>query len=215
MHGTFPSTGNRPANCTELSRVFGGKIIFGFVGKRCFGIRTAKCDVYDKICGRKTITNKEKAQLYAQVQLEVSQDIDDAVQVAVADAMRQQQASIARQQQQTANTFPASTFGAASLPSAPVKWQNDNLTQKYLDKDFAAATNFYRGQAEQARWSMSSGAFQGVLQRSNNVVRAINPENLNLFNADRIITTETTHIIPSGTYLNAIKKQEICQIWTA
>jgi hypothetical protein len=150
--------------------------------------------------GFEELTAQEKAQLYMQTQemaSEVAQQVaQETAQQAVADAMR-------KQQNQQSSQGALVSFPSASVPNMPVKWSQDIETQKLLDKDFSAATSFYRGQTEQGKWSLSSGQYQNVLSKSNNVVKAVNSENLELFD-EKIITTETTHIIPSGTYLTAI-----------
>jgi len=152
--------------------------------------------------GFEELTAAEKALLYTQTQdmaQEVAQQVAyETAQQAVADAMKRQSQSQPAAQNQALVSFPG-----ANVPAVPTKWTQDYETQKLLDKDFAAATNYFRGQTEQHRWSLSSGQYQNVLSKSNNVTRAVNKENLELFD-EKIITTETTHIIPTGTYLTAI-----------
>ena len=149
------------------------------------------------------LTPQEKAELYAQTSAEVAQQVaQEVARQEVADAMKEQREILAKQQaKQYQNSLPS--FSSSNNPPVPFKWTNDDETQKLLDKDFTIATNFFRGQTEQHRWALSGGQYQNALSRSNNTTRAVDRENMDLFDMN-IITTQTTHTIPSGSYLTAI-----------
>lgn len=152
------------------------------------------------------LTPQEKAELYTQT-VDVAQQVaQEVAQQAVADALQEQREMFAKQSKAQANSVfsqTSSPFSTINNPPTPLKWYNDDETQKLLDKDFTTATNFYRGQTEQGRWAMSGGQYQNALSKSNNTTRAVDSENMDLFDMN-IITTSTTHTIPSGSYLTAI-----------
>jgi len=149
------------------------------------------------------LTPQEKAELYTQTVDLAQQVAQDAARQAVADEMKEQREILAKQQARQAQSNVLPQFSSVNNPPAPLKWHSDAETQKLLDKDFSAATSYYRGQTEQGKWAISNGQYQNALSKSNNTTRAIDIENMDLFDMN-VITTSTTHTIPAGTYLTAI-----------
>jgi hypothetical protein len=147
------------------------------------------------------LTPQEKAELYTQTVDLAQQVAQDAARQAVADEMKEQREILAKQQARQAQNNVLPQFSSANNPPTPLKWHNDAETQKLLDKDFSAATDYYREQAKHNKWA--TGDYHAALLKSNNTTRAIDRENMDLFDMN-VITTSTTHTIPAGTYLTAI-----------